>query len=92
MLMLVVGRVGQDCEEIGIAAGSAAVFGWAGVRPVEANRELEHQADRSGSLHQHLMLPRVAEVIFVAEPLTGVRDVGELELDFMQFGGVRNPV
>jgi hypothetical protein len=31
------------------------------------------------------MLPVVAEVIVITEPLTGVRDVGELELDFMQF-------
>ena len=41
--------------------------------------------DCVGSFHHHLVLPGVAEVIVVAEPLTGVRDVGELELDFMQF-------
>src|SRR5690349_9656526 len=85
VLMLLVGWVGQCFEEIGITAGSAAIFGWAGVLPGDANRELEHRVDCVGSLHHHLVLPGVAEVIVVAEPLTGVRDVGELELDFMQF-------
>jgi hypothetical protein len=80
--MLLVGWVSQYIEKIGIAAGSAAVFGWAGIRPVEANRELEHRADRIGSLYHYLVLPGVAEVIVMAEPLTGVRDVSEFELGF----------
>ena len=83
--MLRVGGVGQCFEEIGIATGSAAVFGWAGVRSVEANRELECRTDRIGSLHEYFVLPGVAEVILVAEPVVLLRDVGELELDFMQF-------
>jgi hypothetical protein len=35
LLVLLVVWVGQCFEEIGIAARSAAVFGWAGVRPVD---------------------------------------------------------
>jgi hypothetical protein len=83
--MLRMGGVGQGFEEIGITAGAATIFRRAGVRSVEANRELERGVCRVGSLHECFMLPGVAEVIVVAEPIVALCDVGELELDFMKF-------
>jgi hypothetical protein len=83
--MLRMGGVGQDLEEIGVTTGATTVFRRAGVRSVEANRELERGVCRVGSLHKYFVLPGVAEVIDVAEPVVALRDVGELELDFMKF-------
>ena len=51
LLMLRVGGVGQCFEEIGVAVGAATIFGWAGVRSVDANRELEQGMCRVRSLH-----------------------------------------
>jgi len=85
LLMLRMGVVGQCFEEIGVAASAATILGWAGVRSVDANRELEQGMCRVNSLHEYFVLPRVAEVVVVAELVVAVRDVGELELDFMKF-------
>jgi hypothetical protein len=80
-----VGWVGQCFQKIGIAAGPATVFRWACVRSVDANRELENRADRVGSLHHHLVLPGVTEVIVIGEPLTGMCEVSESAFGFVQF-------
>src|SRR5262249_53355632 len=83
--MLRMGGVGQCFEEIGVAVGAATIFGWAGVRSVDADRELEQGMCRVNSLHEYFVLPRVAEVVVVAELVVAVRDVGEFELNFMKF-------
>ena len=85
LLMLRMGGVRQGFEEFGVAAGAATVFRRASVRSVEANREPERGVCRVGLLHEYFVLPEVAEVIVVDEPIVALRDVGELELDFMKF-------
>ena len=85
LLMLRSAGVGQGFEEIGVTAGAATIFRRAGVRSVEANREFERGVCRVSSLHKYFVLPGVAEVIVVAEPVVALRDVGEFELDFMKF-------
>jgi hypothetical protein len=83
--MLRVGGIGQRFEEIGVTTGTATIFRRAGVRSIEANRELERGMYRVGPLHEYFVFPGVAEVIVVAEPVVALRDIGELEPNFMKF-------
>src|SRR5207253_6347141 len=69
LLVLFVGRVGEDLLEPLVAGVAAGVLGWTGAFAPRAGRVGLAGLGLGARLDEELVLPAVAEVIFVADAL-----------------------
>src|SRR5437588_4845316 len=66
--MALVGGILDGFEQIGVAPGSATIFGWAGSCSFKAQRVFRLEVPGLEPLEQDLVAPVVAEVVFVKPP------------------------
>jgi hypothetical protein len=93
VVVVLVRRVGEDLQEIFVSPGASAVLRRAGVRSVEAHRELQADRDPPQRRHGHLVDLGATEVVLVGEALATPQrtDEGHRRLVELSFGVLVEP-
>jgi hypothetical protein len=73
-LVLFVAGVGEDCFEVGVSPGAAAVLWWAGAFRGAERRVVDLGVGVKEVFDHDLVLPVIAEVVGVAEPVADSAD------------------
>src|SRR5262249_58845901 len=71
LLVLLVGRVAEDLQQLPVPPDPAAVLGRAGAATTGTPRVRHLRFGDEHVLHQDVVLPVVAEVVGVAQPVAG---------------------